>query len=615
MAVSVSISPEIEAYRDYDQLVAHDYQFLVIKDDTQYYTPYMGTLKWSARLSDDTTISGKKEYTGLSSTYYPPWVDITIPANTFPAGAMVSFTMTFYYKITVNGVTGDNIQSYYSPNFFTVYPPRISRHIPDAGTYINDRESNRFSWELRYTRNDAYGTIKFPQASAVLQWRDGAAGAIRSINVSGATQEVEIPASTFPVATAALQWRVTATMTDGARAEYSDWQTLTTVDSLSTARIAAPNGAYLTGNEPNSFSWEHVVATGTAQTKAELQYSSNGGGSWTALKTVTGAAKSTIIAANTLPGGSLLWRVRTYNSDSAAGSWSTPAALVVWAAPRAPGLLPVDPVPRPLIRWQSAEQQAFEVRAGDWSSGPVFGTAKEYRVPVWLENGTRVIGVRVQSSLGLWSEWASLTITVANVPPGEVKLFARGIENGVRLSWAGGCASYLVYRDGEEIGETTEVSWEDWLANGKHQYRVRGVSGANYALSNEVAELSCCRYGVLSALDSIDWIVLRLRRGSQPGHSVESARPVTLRYFSGRSLPVAEVAEFTDRVHTLDYTLRREERALLPRLRELVGRTVIYKDRRGARVIGLLQSLGEECDGAIDLTLSIVETDWRESDE
>ena len=78
---------------------------------------------------------------------------------------------------------------------------------------------------------------------------------------------------------------------------------------------------------------------------------------------------------------------------------------------------------------------------------------------------------------------------------------------------------------------------------------------------------------------------------------------------------MAEVSEFTDRTHTLAYTLRPNERHLLPSIRELLGKMVIYKNRDGARVTGVLGSLSEQQSGRVtELTLAITGTDWREYD-
>lgn len=558
----------------------------------------------------------------------PPWSAVTVPANTFPAdddGWGAGGGLIVHYRITYSGWGGvvtvplDDSGSLKIGYFGTIKPPRTVGMTPEGGAFVDDRAANTFRWNIEYNKDYTVST-PVAQASAVFQWRNGSSGTVNSVNVSGTGQSAVIPANTFPASTAALQWRISrVTMADGAvwEADADFWINLTTIDSLSTAQIVSPSGAYLTGNEENTFSWEHVIATGTAQTRADLQYSADAGESWESLAAVTGAAQSVIIPADTLPGGALLWRVRTCNSDGTAGEWSDPAPIVVYAAPPAPALLPVDPVPRPVLRWQSAEQQAFEARADGVSLGAVFGTAKEYRITRWLTDGAHTLGVRVQSSLGLWSEWSEVTITVSNVPPGAVALTARGVENGARLSWeaAGSFDAYLIYRDGEAIGETSDNSWTDWFANGRHRYEVRGVSGEYYALSNEVWEWSVCRWGALSRVDLVRWIPLRLRSGGSPSHDAESSRTVTLRYYDGRGLPVAEVSEFTDRTHTLAYTLRPNERHLLPSIRALLGKIVIYKNRDGARVTGVLGSLSEQQSGQItELTLAITETDWREYD-
>ena len=554
----------------------------------------------------------------------PPWSAVTVPANTFPAdddGWGAGGGLIVHYRITYSGWGGvvtvplDDSGSLQIGYFGTIKPPRTVGMTPESGAFVDDKAANTFRWNIEYNKDYTVST-PVAQASAVFQWRNGSSGTVNSVNVSGAGQSAVIPANTFPASTAALQWRISrVTMADGAvwEADADFWINLTTIDSLSTAQIVSPSGAYLTGNEENTFSWEHVIATGTAQTRADLQYSADAGESWESLAAVTGAAQSVIIPADTLPGGALLWRVRTCNSDGTAGEWSDPASIVVHAAPPAPALLPVDPAPRPVLRWQSAEQQAFEVRADGVSSGAVFGTAKEYRITCWLTDGAHTLGVRVQSSLGLWSEWSEVMVTVSNVPPGTVALTARGVENGARLSWkaAGSFDTYLIYRD----AETGADSWTDWFSNGRHRYEVRGVSGEYYALSNEVWEWSVCRWGALSGIDSIQWIPLRMRAGGNPSHDAESSRTVTLRYYDGRGLPVAEVSEFTDRAHTLAYTLRPNERHLLVSIRALLGKMVIYKNRDGARVIGVLGSLSEQQSGWLtELTLAITETDWREYD-
>ena len=82
-----------------------------------------------------------------------------------------------------------------------------------------------------------------------------------------------------------------------------------------------------------------------------------------------GSARETTISAGTLSAGELLWRVRTYNTDEAAGAWSSPASVLVVAAPPTP-TVDTEQTPRPLISWQSDGQQGYQIRIpGAWESG------------------------------------------------------------------------------------------------------------------------------------------------------------------------------------------------------------------------------------------------------
>ena len=73
-----------------------------------------------------------------------------------------------------------------------------------------------------------------------------------------------------------------------------------------------------------TFKWQHIIETGTEQTKFDIEKSSDGV-SFTALASQTTAIQSYVVAANALAAGTIYWRVRTYNTDNAAGAWSDTA--------------------------------------------------------------------------------------------------------------------------------------------------------------------------------------------------------------------------------------------------------------------------------------------------
>ncbi|MEG1687898.1 MAG: hypothetical protein RR276_08455 [Angelakisella sp.] len=394
---------------------------------------------------------------------------------------------------------------------------------------------------------------------------------------------------------------------------WSDWATFTTTDSLSTTEIISPTTTYLSGNEPNLFRWKHSIGTGTAQTKAELQTSTDGT-TWAALAICTGPEQQYIVPANTLTGGSLYWRARTYNTDNVAGAWSKAAPIMVYAAPRPPNLSTQGTSPRLVLQWQSAEQQAYQLKAGDWTGKTVFGSAKQQAIPRWLPDGIITIGARVQSAIGLWSDWALINVTIANVPQAAVQLYTHAVKNGASLTWDGTHEQYIIYRDGIPICGTTQHSFIDWLAVGKHKYQVRGVNGNYYALSNTATEITSCQSGVISDIVKIDWLPLAYRQDSPPTHSDSAAKPVNLVYCIGRNKPIAEISEHQSREHHFEYSFKDYNDG--DKLRGLLGKTVIFKDNKNSLAVGTITGIDSSRDSAGEnVSFTLVETDKREATE
>ena len=252
----------------------------------------------------------------------------------------------------------------------------------------------------------------------------------------------------------------------------------------------------------------------------------------------------------------------------------------------------------------------------DWTSGPIFGTQKSYQLGFWLDDGIHTVSVRIQSSLGLWSPWASTTISVENVPPGEITLSTSPVANGVVLSWTPiSGALYYIYRNSTIIASTSDTSWTDWYSVGNNLYQIRAAVGDEYAISSQVEGLSQCIYpqAVISLVSPVSWMPLWIRQGSSPGHDVEVSKSVTMRYFDGYSLPSAEVSPYIDAIHTFDYSVMKLDRGKVEQLRGMLGQTVIWKAFDGSCVIGALTSMSVQGNPAFtDISFTITETNWEE---
>lgn len=487
-------------------------------------------------------------------------------------------------KLTFQGVTGANkpyILLSMEDAELTIRP------TPATGAYLNRHAAAKLTWTLA---TNAYGgPAAFTQASATVTWRDGASGTESTISITGDPAECHVSADTFP-ATDSLQWKVSVAFVSGETVE-SDWATLTTIDSTSSCALVSPVSTFIDGSVVNRFAWDHIIATGTAQSKYDLQCSMDGGTTWIDVASaVASEAQYCDVPADTLPAGTLLWRVRTYNADGAAGTWSASATIVVQAAPAAPLITSVTATPRPEIAWQSSGQQAYQVTAGDYDSGLLYGTAKSFKVPVFLQDGPTDIAVRIQNSFGLWSSWARTSVTITNASPGgEIALTTASANNAVTLRWSGGAyKAYYVYRDGVPVARVLENVYVDRLAVGAHSYQVRGVEGEYYALSNTALGISVVRHAVIGAVNASDaWVPLECKRGGEPQHTIRSQATVAYHFYDGRKYPVADIAEFESVSDDLAFTLRAPEREAVM---ALVGKLVVYKDSYGALAIGILET-------------------------
>jgi len=342
--------------------------------------------------------------------------------------------------------------------------PTVEAMSPSEGSYAAKAAENVFSWSI----GKSFPCLAdFAQTSATFQWRASAGGTINSAAVSGGTQSYTLPTGAFT--TSSPQWRVTVTCDDGSTVT-SDWVTLNTVESLSAAEPVSPKGVVVDGSKEVVFQWRHVISTGTAQTGYDLQTSADGT-TWTTRKSETTAEQRGTLAAGTLTAGTSYWRVRTYNTDSAAGAWSEAAQITVVTAPAAPGVTITAATPRAAFRWSGSGQQAYQYQIDDHDSGMLFGTASAVRSPVLLDNGQHVARVRIQNEYGLWSDWGSAGFQVTNSPGSAIYLDGTG-DYAARLTWQtqGSYDAFYVYRDGLPIGKTaapagqtvlrTELEWE-----------------------------------------------------------------------------------------------------------------------------------------------------------
>lgn len=503
------------------------------------------------------------------------------------------------------------------PQAVITYSPPVVRVNPGFtdGVYIPQNIAKSISWSIGYDGSqNMIGTPK--QVSAEVRCKSG--GTTKTIRVDGGTTTATIPAGTFTEGTGQIQIAITTTA--GGTAE-SDWITVNNTDETGAAVAVSPRGVRVDGDTNHVFAWDYDSPTGTPQTKAELQVSYDGGGKWQELVTAQGDVRQTIVSAGALEAGAAAWRVRCFNSDGNPGEYSGAAYIIVTKKPLPPSYVTTNAKPRLSVEWASVNQQGYQVQvmsAGQllFDSGTVFGLVKQLTLPEFLADGDFTAQVRVIDKQGLWSEWVSIDGSVQNVPAEPISASTAKRRFGVSVEWTteGEYRAFYLLRDGIPIGKAGAEAreWTDWTANGMHWYSVRGVKGDGYYTdSNAIEGITEVPYGAICQWgDFSNWMVLKLHEDGPFVHSEKRSAGMEYVQYAGRTLPVAYETGRKTVSHTVEYTVRKK--AEWDGLKDLEGQTVLYKDYRGARVIGTLESVEAEHTKRINFSLTIQETDVQE---
>ena len=468
---------------------------------------------------------------------------------------------------------------------------------PSAGAFVNRAQKNTFTWDAEDDTDPTqvcFAEVK--QTYAVFEWRVKNANTSSTINVSGSTTACTVPANTFPSGT--IEWRVKVTANSGTTTT-SAWQEITTTDVTPSCKPISPSGIVIDATIANRFSWQHIISTGTPQSKADLQWSADGT-TWNTLATVTGENQYYDVPANTFTSGTKYWRVRTYNTDGTASEWSEKAEFIAINAPSAPSIVIQSTGPRPRITWQTSEQEAYQLTLSNgYASGTVYGTEKAWRSPVYLADGSYTVRVRVQNKYGMWSEWSAAALPISHTEGEAITLtVTAGHEAALTWQTAGSYDFYIVERDDAAIARTVQKQYIDHTSIGSVTYRVRGcyADSDNYGVSNSDTAEILPETNMICDLETGVWLEMRLSETQLRTNRTSFSAGVSTVHLAGLAYPVEERSEQRDRALSVACAWPHAQRAAALALEALVGRLVCLKDRYGNMVIGSLPSLESNCD-------------------
>ena len=455
--------------------------------------------------------------------------------------------------------------------------------------YINRQNSNEFSWRTTY---EGFPIEDVDQTSATFQWKNGTNGQINSIQINGSNTTYVVPQNTFP-SSDEIYWRVVAVTSLGTT--DPEWAQIKTSDSISTSTAISPSGIYVDNTKSTKFVWKHNTDTGTEQTKFDLQIKASNG-DWQTIKSEETNNEFCEVEEGILPSGTILWRVRTYNADMVAGEWSNELTIMVIGSPNAPSIQ-IDTIsPRPKISWTSQEQQAYQVQMGDYDSKLQFGTAKTFKCPIYLQDGSTRLRVRVINEYNLWSDWAEIIINIQNQPKTSITLNVIGGREA-QLTWNYNevYKEYWIYRNGKRIAKTKGNSFVDRLSIGNNSYFVRETyeEDDNYTDSNIVNAIIKTDYPIICDLKGSNWISLKLSTNSVQSVQISEQQEITLAQYSGTVYPTPEIAPFKQKSYNISTAYMDQEKS--KQFETLLGKIVCVKDQYNNIVIGIITSYTKIC--------------------
>lgn len=191
-------------------------------------------------------------------------------------------------------------------------------------------------------------------------------------------------------------------------------------------------GAVVPTDESNRFEWGFSDPDPSDEQSAyDLRYRPVGG-SWT---TVSGGADEfhDFAAGTFVDGTTYEWQVRTTDSFGQVGPYSSSETFDAVATPAAPsitdpaGSVNSDPYS---VKWTTSDTQAaFQVRTvadsgGSpdtgtvyYDSGTITSSSKSHSTPFETNGRTEHVQVRIKNPGGLWSDWASQSVSVSYTRP------------------------------------------------------------------------------------------------------------------------------------------------------------------------------------------------------
>lgn len=352
---------------------------------------------------------------------------------------------------------------------------------------------------------------------------------------------------------------------------------------------AYPSNVYINENTDILFSWTFNSSTQAKQSAAVLEYKLASAAAYTVVN-LTQEGYSYKLTGG-LPQGAYEWRVKVTNDAGEISGYSTVAQFNVIGKPAAPVIgTPVNSS-RTTIRWNSTDQNAFEIilTAADGTvlANEIVSSAEtEYKPNMFLANGSYTVGIRTKNSSGIFSEFAYKAFTINVSGPAKPAAVIR--QDGAKV--------YLKFDNPLDIGiavmrqekgktaecialfEGIETEYVDsTLRSGiEYSYFVRAFNSGYTDSDREYVFVTL--NGMQLTSDELE-VNLTISEERFQAYTETLTRETAMLNFSGREYPLVERGEFTEQKISRMYFANDKEREILSEM--LKRPKAFYRDSKG----------------------------------
>lgn len=385
-----------------------------------------------------------------------------------------------------------------------------------------------------------------------------------------------------------------------------------------------PDSQYIDNTTAVRFDWDYLSSVGGEQQKFDLQYSSTNGATWTTITQVT-ANTYYEMPAGSLPSGTIMWRVKTYNEYSEASDYSDIYTFYSIGAPAAPSIydVPTDTA-KPTISWTASQQEVYQITVYHndilmYDTGIQPNKEYSHKVTVFLPDDAYTIKLRVQNEYGLWSAWAERLVSISTVKPTKPVLTVQQVRNGIQADIINTVEAvyFLLLRDGVPVYKATASPLYDYAAeHGKeYQYTVRAVSESNTYVDSEPNPI-CTNIlsNLFAGADNIsDILELKYNLSQPPEKNYKLGAVINTMYASGREYPIVEKSNFLE--ESIYFIFFTEDFGDVCKLQSMVKskQIILFRDSKSKKMYGSISAIScSEVKTGYQISFSINAVDYME---